>query len=129
MAATEVGHSPGFWRELLTSANTGDSNAMEQARLRGLQLMAAEQQGVAGSVAALSWFALRVARIPGVPLAKGLPIEGVGQCATSIQGCVMGRMSNVQGRLVGAAGLSHAVACRDSAGAYRLQAGTGRHAA
>ncbi|MEP7243139.1 MAG: hypothetical protein ABI885_05575 [Gammaproteobacteria bacterium] len=33
---------PQFWRELLLSANSGDASAMEQARLRGLQLMAAE---------------------------------------------------------------------------------------
>jgi hypothetical protein len=39
---------PQFWRELLTSANSGDSSAMEQARLRGLQLMAAETRLVAG---------------------------------------------------------------------------------
>jgi hypothetical protein len=37
---------PRFWRELLVSANTGDSNAMEQARMRGLQLMAAEQRAL-----------------------------------------------------------------------------------
>jgi hypothetical protein len=37
---------PGFWRELLVSASTGDSNAMEQARMRGLQLMAAEQRAL-----------------------------------------------------------------------------------
>ena len=36
----------GYWRELLISANTGDSNAMEQARMRGLQLMAAEQRAL-----------------------------------------------------------------------------------
>jgi hypothetical protein len=35
---------PQFWRELLVSANSGDSAAMEQARLRGLQLMAAESR-------------------------------------------------------------------------------------
>jgi hypothetical protein len=39
---------PGFWRELLSSANTGESNAMEQARMRGLQLMAAEQRALMG---------------------------------------------------------------------------------
>ncbi len=39
---------PSFWRELLTSANAGDSNAMEQARMRGLQLMAAEQRALLG---------------------------------------------------------------------------------
>ncbi len=33
---------PQFWRELLVSATSGDPAAMEQARLRGLQLMAAE---------------------------------------------------------------------------------------
>lgn len=33
---------PQFWRELLSSANAGDAAAMEQAKLRGLQLMAAE---------------------------------------------------------------------------------------
>jgi hypothetical protein len=37
---------PQFWRELLLSANSGDSNAMEQARLRGLQLMAAETRAL-----------------------------------------------------------------------------------
>jgi hypothetical protein len=37
---------PRFWRELLVSANTGDSAAMEQARMRGLQLMAAEQRAL-----------------------------------------------------------------------------------
>jgi len=37
---------PGFWRELLTSANAGDSAAMEQARMRGLQLMAAEHRAL-----------------------------------------------------------------------------------
>jgi hypothetical protein len=37
---------PGFWRELLVSANTGDSSAIEQARMRGLQLMAAEQRAL-----------------------------------------------------------------------------------
>jgi hypothetical protein len=39
---------PGFWRELLSSASAGDSNAMEQARMRGLQLMAAEQRALLG---------------------------------------------------------------------------------
>jgi len=39
---------PGFWRELLSSANAGDLNAMEQARMRGLQLMAAEQRALLG---------------------------------------------------------------------------------
>lgn len=39
---------PAFWRELLTSANAGDSNAMEQVRMRGLQLMAAEQRALLG---------------------------------------------------------------------------------
>jgi len=39
---------PGFWRELLVSANAGDSSAMEQARMRGLQLMAAEQRALLG---------------------------------------------------------------------------------
>jgi hypothetical protein len=38
---------PGFWRELLTSANAGDANAMDQARMRGLQLMAAEHRALA----------------------------------------------------------------------------------
>lgn len=33
---------PQFWRELLLTASTGDPGAMEQARLRGLQIMAAE---------------------------------------------------------------------------------------
>ena len=37
---------PRFWRELLVSANAGDSAAMEQARMRGLQLMAAEQRAL-----------------------------------------------------------------------------------
>jgi hypothetical protein len=39
---------PAFWRELLTSANAGDSGGMEQARMRGLQLMAAEQRALLG---------------------------------------------------------------------------------
>jgi hypothetical protein len=39
---------PGFWRELLTSANAGDANAIEQARLCGLQLMAAEHRALRG---------------------------------------------------------------------------------
>jgi hypothetical protein len=38
---------PQFWRELLISATTGDNAAMEQARLRGLQLMAAETRALA----------------------------------------------------------------------------------
>jgi len=33
-----------FWRELLVSAMKGDAAAMEQARLRGLQIMAAENR-------------------------------------------------------------------------------------
>lgn len=33
---------PQFWRELLSSATTGDSGSMEQARLRGLQILASE---------------------------------------------------------------------------------------
>jgi hypothetical protein len=33
-----------FWRELLISAMKGDAAAMEQARLRGLQIMAAENR-------------------------------------------------------------------------------------
>lgn len=37
---------PQFWRELLVSATTGDSSAMEQARLRGLQIMAAETRAI-----------------------------------------------------------------------------------
>lgn len=37
---------PHFWRELLLSANSGDASAMEQARLRGLQLMAAETRAL-----------------------------------------------------------------------------------
>lgn len=37
---------PGFWRELLTSANAGEASAMDQARMRGLQLMAAEQRAL-----------------------------------------------------------------------------------
>ena len=39
---------PAFWRELLTSANAGDSGGMDQARMRGLQLMAAEQRALLG---------------------------------------------------------------------------------
>jgi hypothetical protein len=39
---------PAFWRELLTSANAGDSSGMDQARMRGLQLMAAEQRALLG---------------------------------------------------------------------------------
>jgi hypothetical protein len=39
---------PQFWRELLLSATSGDSVAMEQARLRGLQLMAAESRLLVG---------------------------------------------------------------------------------
>jgi hypothetical protein len=39
---------PGFWRELLMSANAGDATAMDQARMRGLQLMAAEQRALMG---------------------------------------------------------------------------------
>ncbi|HVY82150.1 MAG TPA: hypothetical protein VG994_14265 [Steroidobacteraceae bacterium] len=37
---------PQFWRELLTSATSGDAAAMEQARLRGLQIMAAENRAL-----------------------------------------------------------------------------------
>jgi hypothetical protein len=37
---------PQFWRELLVSATSGDSAAMEQTRLRGLQLMAAESRAL-----------------------------------------------------------------------------------
>jgi hypothetical protein len=37
---------PQFWRELLVSANTGDAAAMEQARLRGLQIMAADTRAL-----------------------------------------------------------------------------------
>ncbi len=37
---------PQFWRELLLSATTGDAAAMEQARLRGLQIMAAETRAL-----------------------------------------------------------------------------------
>lgn len=37
---------PQFWRELLVSATTGDAAAMEQARLRGLQIMAAETRAL-----------------------------------------------------------------------------------
>ena len=37
---------PKFWRELLLSATTGDSAAMEQARLRGLQIMAAQTRAL-----------------------------------------------------------------------------------
>jgi hypothetical protein len=37
---------PQFWRELLVSATTGDAAAMEQARLRGLQIMAAEMRAL-----------------------------------------------------------------------------------
>lgn len=36
-----------FWRELLVSATSGDAAAMEQARMRGLQLMAAETRMLA----------------------------------------------------------------------------------
>ena len=39
---------PGFWRELLSSANAGNAPAMEQAKMRGLQLMAAEQRALMG---------------------------------------------------------------------------------
>jgi hypothetical protein len=37
---------PQFWRELLLSATSGDAGAMEQARLRGLQIMAAETRAL-----------------------------------------------------------------------------------
>src|SRR5262249_29950107 len=37
---------PQFWRELLVSATSGDAAAMEQARLRGLQIMAAETRAL-----------------------------------------------------------------------------------
>jgi hypothetical protein len=37
---------PQFWRELLLSATSGDATAMEQARLRGLQIMAAETRAL-----------------------------------------------------------------------------------
>jgi hypothetical protein len=37
---------PQFWRELLVSATAGDAAAMEQARLRGLQIMAAETRAL-----------------------------------------------------------------------------------
>jgi hypothetical protein len=37
---------PQFWRELLASATSGDAAAMEQARLRGLQIMAAENRAL-----------------------------------------------------------------------------------
>jgi hypothetical protein len=37
---------PQFWRELLLSATSGDARAMDQARLRGLQLMAAETRAL-----------------------------------------------------------------------------------
>ena len=37
---------PKFWRELLLSATTGDATAMEQARLRGLQIMAAQTRAL-----------------------------------------------------------------------------------
>jgi len=37
---------PQFWRELLVSATTGDAAAMEKARLRGLQIMAAETRAL-----------------------------------------------------------------------------------
>jgi len=42
---------PQFWRELLVSAASGDSAAMEQARLRGLQIMAAEHRMLAAGQA------------------------------------------------------------------------------
>ncbi len=38
----------GFWRDLLTSAKAGDASAMEHARLRGLQLMAADYVALRG---------------------------------------------------------------------------------
>jgi hypothetical protein len=37
-----------FWKDLLSSANVGDANAMELARLSGLQLMAAEHRALRG---------------------------------------------------------------------------------
>lgn len=37
---------PQFWRELLVSATSGDAAAMEKARLRGLQIMAAETRAL-----------------------------------------------------------------------------------
>jgi hypothetical protein len=37
---------PQFWRELLVSATAGDAAAMEKARLRGLQIMAAETRAL-----------------------------------------------------------------------------------
>jgi hypothetical protein len=40
---------PQFWRELLVSAMKGDAAAMEQARLRGLQIMAAENRALSRS--------------------------------------------------------------------------------
>lgn len=39
---------PQFWRELLVTATAGDAAAMEQSRLRGLQLMAAEMRARVG---------------------------------------------------------------------------------
>ena len=40
---------PQFWRELLVSATSGDATAMEHARMRGLQLMAADARVIAGA--------------------------------------------------------------------------------
>lgn len=40
---------PQFWRELLVSATSGDATAIEHARMRGLQLMAADARVVAGA--------------------------------------------------------------------------------
>ena len=39
---------PGFWRELLISANAGNAAAIDQSRMRGLQLMAAEHRALQG---------------------------------------------------------------------------------
>jgi hypothetical protein len=36
----------GVWRELLVNASGGDASALERARMRGLQLLAAEARGV-----------------------------------------------------------------------------------
>ncbi len=43
-----MGRASRLLAELLTSANAGNSSAMEQARMRGLQLMAAEQRALLG---------------------------------------------------------------------------------
>jgi hypothetical protein len=37
---------PRMWRELLLSAISGDNRALERARMRGLQVLAAEARSV-----------------------------------------------------------------------------------